>query len=364
MLNQNIKNLNFQIIFITLILIAVGMMNLYSATSDGGQNLTYWKAHLSRFFVGLVFVVFLLFIHYRILERFAYLAYALNILALVAVLVLGESVLGSTRWIFLGPLTIQPSEFMKITMVWTLAKYFHNDRRRDSYGITSLWIPALLVGLPTGLIMVQPDLGTALILLVTSACMFIFIKINSRLLITISLAIIVFLPVAYKFILKDYQRQRIISFINPQADPLGAGYNSIQSMIAIGSGKFLGKGFNQGTQSQLKFLPEQHTDFIFSVFAEEHGFLWSILLIILFFLFLFQGLRISSGSNDKFAMLFSLGLVIVFFSHIVINIGMSMGIMPVVGVPLPFMSFGGSYLVSCMIAVGVLANISNKKSMF
>ena len=164
--------------------------------------------------------------------------------------------------------------------------------------------------------------------------------------------------------LKPYQRMRIISFINPQADPRGAGYNSIQSMISVGSGEVLGKGFKQGTQSQLRFLPEHHTDFIFSVFAEEHGFLGSIVLLALFVGFLSQILKISYSSNDKFGMLFAFGIGCTFFFHILVNLGMTMGIMPVVGVPLPFMSYGGSFLVACLISVGILANIANKKSMF
>jgi len=258
---------------------------------------------------------------------------------------MGRNVLGAQRWLSLGPIVFQPSEFMKITMIWTLAKFFHDDQRRSSYGIRHLLIPLLLVVFPALLVMAQPDLGTALIILASSASLLLFVKVNSRLIITIFLSLLVLAPMAYKFVLKDYQRQRIITFLNPQSDPRGAGYNSIQSMIAVGSGEMLGKGFKKGTQSQLKFLPEHHTDFIFSVFSEEHGFLGSVLLIGLFLAFFSQGLKVAYGSNDKFGMLFSIGIVAIFFWHFFINIGMTIGILPVVGVPLPFISYGGSSLV-------------------
>jgi len=191
-----------------------------------------------------------------------------------------------------------------------------------------------------------------------------FVKVSPRLLITVVLCAAIFLPLAYKFVLKDYQRQRIITFINPQSDPKGAGYNSIQSMIAVGSGQFLGKGFRQGTQSQLNFLPEHHTDFIFSVFSEEHGFIGFLVLLTLYISLLSSGLKIAYGSNDKFGMLFAYGLVAMFFWHVFINMGMTTGIMPIVGVPLPFMSYGGSFMLAGMLAITMLTNIANRKSMF
>ena len=366
-LNEEVgtKKIDLNGVWLMLIIIALGIVNLHSATHASGpgeQNL--WKTQLMWFGFGSIACLASYFVHYRVLERFAYIAYALNLLLLIAVLVIGKSVLGAKRWIGFGSFSIQPSEFMKITIAWTLAKYFHDDQYREHYDLKSLLIPLLLVLVPVLLVMAQPDLGTAMIILAVSTSIMLFVKISPKLLITVGVLAIILLPIAYKFVLKDYQRQRIITFIDPQSDPRGAGYNSIQSMIAVGSGQFLGKGYKKGTQSQLNFLPEHHTDFIFSVFSEEHGFVGFAILLGLYIALLSNGVKIAYGSNDKFGMLFSFGLCALFFWHIFINMGMTTGIMPIVGVPLPFMSYGGSFLISCMAAVAVLTNIANKKSMF
>lgn len=358
------RQYNLAVLWIMLALTAIGIVNLYSATFGIESEAHYWKTQIVRFGLGALVAVSVFFVHYRVLERFAYLAYAVNILLLIAVLVTGRNILGAKRWLDLGFISLQPSEFMKITIAWVLAKYFHDDQQRASYNLRTLFIPILLVLLPVLLVMAQPDLGTALIILATALVIFLFVKINPKLLWTAIVAAIVLMPVAYEFVLKDYQKRRIITFLNPYADPRGAGYNSIQSMIAVGSGGVTGKGFKQGTQSQLRFLPEHHTDFIFSVYSEEYGFLGSMVLLALFVGFLSQCLKIAYSSNDKFGMLFSIGITAIFFFHVLINIGMTVGIMPVVGVPLPFLSYGGSFLMACMFAVGILANVANKKSMF
>lgn len=366
MLNEEVRarQYNLNIIWIMLAILGIGIANLYSATNGIPSEAYFWKTQIYRGLFGTAIAILIFFIHYRVLERFAYIAYALNILMLVSVLVVGRSILGAKRWIDFGPISIQPSEFMKITIAWTLAKYFHDDQKRSSYDLKSLLFPIALVLLPVLLIVAQPDLGTAIIILAIAASVFLFVRINPRLLVAVAVAGVILLPVLYKFALKEYQRQRIITFINPQADPRGAGYNSIQSMIAVGSGKLFGKGFTKGTQSQLRFLPEHHTDFIFSVYAEEHGFLGAMVLVGLYIAFLSQALKIAYGSNDKFGMLFSIGICSLFFFHIFINIGMAAGIMPVVGIPLPFMSYGGSFMLCTIAAVGLLANIANRKSMF
>jgi len=352
-------------VWVMLCLIAIGIVNLYSATfSSQGAEAQFWKQQAMWFAIGTICCGVAYFVHYRVLERFAYFAYAANIILLVAVLIVGKSVLGAKRWIGFGSFSIQPSEFMKITIAWTLAKYFHDDQYREWYDLKSLMIPILLVLIPVMLVMAQPDLGTAMIILAVSSSVILFVRVSPRLLITIGLCAAVLLPLAYKFVLKDYQRQRIITFINPQSDPRGAGYNSIQSMIAVGSGQFLGKGYKKGSQSQLNFLPEHHTDFIFSVFSEEHGFLGFLVLLVLYMILLANALKIAYGSNDKFGMLFAYGMTALFFWHVFINMGMTTGIMPIVGVPLPFMSYGGSFMLSCMLAVTLLTNIANKKSMF
>lgn len=365
MLNEEVRtrNYNLSILWVSLVILTIGIFNLKSATT-GASELTYLKVHLFRIGVGIFAAVVVYFIHYRVLERFAYAAYALNIVLLVAVLFIGKKAMGAQRWLDFGPLSMQPSEFMKITVAWVLAKYFHDDQQRDTYGLRDLLVPLLLIFFPAALIMAQPDLGTALIILAIGGVMLLFVKIKRTLLISVILALVVTIPLAYNFVLKPYQKLRIQTFLNPQADPRGTGYNSIQSMIAVGSGKVLGKGYKKGTQSQLRFLPERHTDFIFSVFSEEHGFLGTTILLGLYIILLTSGLKIAHACSDKFSMLFSIGLVTLFFWHITINICMTIGLMPVVGVPLPFMSYGGTSMVALLLAVGILTNIANRKSMF
>lgn len=365
--NEDVGSSKYELnaVWIMTFIVAIGVVNLYSATyASQGVEAQFWKQQLMWFGIGAFASTVAYFVHYRVLERFAYTAYALNILLLIAVLLVGKSVLGAKRWLGVGSFSIQPSEFMKITIAWTLAKYFHDDQYRDYYDLKNLLIPILLVLIPVLLVMAQPDLGTAMIILAVSGSMILFVKVSPKLLLTIAiLGTLVSYPI-YRFVLKDYQRQRILTFIDPQSDPKGAGYNSIQSMIAVGSGQVLGKGYKKGTQSQLNFLPEHHTDFIFSVFSEEHGFLGFMVLVVLYILLLMNALKVSYGSNDKFGMLFAFGMAALFFWHVFINISMTTGIMPIVGVPLPFMSYGGSFMLSCMLAVSILTNIANKKSMF
>jgi rod shape determining protein RodA len=283
---------------------------------------------------------------------------------LVGVLVAGKSSLGAKRWIGFGSLRIQPSEFMKLSLVIGLAKYFENDRTVGGYGLKELLLPTLLVAIPAGLIMLQPDLGTALIILATFSTMMLFMKVEKKTLIGIIACIAIIVPAAYQFALQPYQKQRIVSFVDPMSDPKGAGYNSIQSMIAVGSGQLTGKGWKKGTQSQLNFLPEHHTDFIFSGFSEEWGFFGGAVLVALYLVFMMNGLSIAYQSHDKFGVLLAIGIMTIFFWHIFINMGMVMGLLPIVGVPLPFMSYGGSSLITSIVSVAILTNIANKKFMF
>jgi rod shape determining protein RodA len=203
-----------------------------------------------------------------------------------------------------------------------------------------------------------------MIILLTFGTMMLFIRIKPKTLIMLGLCFAVALPVAYKFALKPYQKQRLVTFIDPMSDPKGSGYNSIQSMIAVGSGQLLGKGYKKGTQSQLNFLPEHHTDFIFSVFSEEHGFAGCVILLFLYLVFLMNGLQVAFQSHDKFALLLVVGLLSIYFWHVFVNMGMVMGILPIVGVPLPFLSYGGSALITATLGVAVITNVANKKFMF
>lgn len=364
MYEEEFKKFNWTLLALELVLFGVGIWNLYSATGVADKSLGLYKQQLMWFGVGSILTALILLIHYSALSRIAYVIYFGNLLLLVAVLLVGKATLGARRWIGFGPFRMQPSEFMKISLVICMAKYFETDRTIGGYGFKDLLLPTLLAGIPALLIMLQPDLGTALILLLTFGTMMLFMRIQSRTLVALVIAAVVAMPMAYQFALKPYQRQRIISFIDPMADPKGSGYNSIQSMIAVGSGQLTGKGWGKGTQSQLNFLPEHHTDFIFSVFSEENGFLGCMILVALYLAFLMNGLSVAYQSHDKFGILLALGIMTVFFWHIFVNMGMVMGLLPIVGVPLPFMSYGGSSLLTAMIGVAIMTNIANKKFMF
>ena len=364
MYEEELKKFNWTLIALEVVLFLIGIWNLMSATGVQDKSLGLYKNQALWFGVGMCATAIILVFHYSILSRLAYVIYFTNLIMLGAVLFVGKSTLGAKRWLGVGAFKIQPSEFMKLAVVICLAKYFESDQTVGGYGVKDLILPALLVALPCGLIMMQPDLGTALIILLTFTSMMLFIRIQPKTLIAIMICGIVALPTVYKVGLKPYQRQRIISFINPGSDPKGSGYNSIQSMIAVGSGQLFGKGYKKGTQSQLNFLPEHHTDFIFSVFSEEHGFIGCCILIVLYMTFMLNGLSIAYQSHDKFGVLLALGIMTIYFWHIFVNMGMVMGLLPIVGVPLPFLSYGGSSLVTSILGVAILTNIANKKFMF
>ncbi|MGK5083349.1 rod shape-determining protein RodA [Bdellovibrionota bacterium FG-1] len=365
MYEEELKKFNGNMLILEFLLFGIGIWNLISATGVQDKSLGLYKTQLMYFGMGLgLTALIVFFLHYSLLSRLGYVLYFFNVFLLAMVLVAGKSSLGAKRWIGLGAFRIQPSEFMKLSMVVCLAKYFETDRTVGGYGFKDLLLPTFLVLIPAGLIMMQPDLGTALIILATFGSMMLFMRIKKQVIITVALCIVIALPAVYKFGLKPYQRQRIVSFIDPWSDTKGSGYNSIQSMIAVGSGQIWGKGYRKGTQSQLNFLPEHHTDFIFSVFSEEHGFVGSMILLTLYMFFLLNGMSVAYQSHDKFGILLAFGIITIFFWHIFINMGMVMGILPIVGVPLPFLSYGGSALITAMLGVAILTNIANKKFMF
>jgi rod shape determining protein RodA len=365
MYEEELKKFNGNMLILEFLLFGIGIWNLISATGVADKSLGLYKTQLMYFGMGMgLTALIIFFFHYSLLSRLGYIIYFANLMLLAAVLAGGHSSLGAKRWVGFGAFRIQPSEFMKLSLVICLAKYFETDRTVGGYGFRDLLLPTFLVLIPCGLIMLQPDLGTALIILATFASMMLFMRIKKHVLITIVLCAVVALPAVYRFGLKPYQRQRIISFVDPMSDPKGSGYNSIQSMIAVGSGQLTGKGYRKGTQSQLNFLPEHHTDFIFSVFSEEHGFVGCVILLGLYMAFLLNGLSVAYQSHDKFGILLAFGIMCIFFWHIFINMGMVMGMLPIVGVPLPFLSYGGSALITSILSVAILTNIANKKFMF
>ncbi len=361
---EEFKWLKWIPLILEIVILSIGMMNLLSATGVEDKSLGLWKNQAVSIGLGTVVTLILQFPHYSFLSRLAYLIYIGNMGLLIAVLAFGKSSLGAKRWINLGGFSLQPSELMKLSMVIFLAKYFENKNTTQGMKLTDLIVPSLFVVIPVSFIIVQPDLGTAMIILLVYGSMLLFLKIQPKILLLLSVVAAISLPVVYNYGLKPYQRQRIVTFIDPMSDPKGAGYNSIQSMIAVGSGQLWGKGFKKGTQAHLNFLPEHHTDFIFSVFSEEWGFIGCSVLLLLYGLFIMSGLSVAYQSNDKFASLLAFGIVSIFFWHVFVNMGMVMGMLPIVGVPLPFMSYGGSALLTAMSGVAILVNIANKKYMF
>lgn len=357
-LKKNRFTLYSAFLLVVLFLIGfAGVFTLYSATQGGsGEGIALHQKQAIWWGLGLAVMVFLVLIDNRHLEHYAYAIYTGSILLLLFVLFFGRSIAGAKRWIELGPIQFQPSELVKITMILALAKYFHYHAKDGDYGLTQLKVPFLLFLIPFFLVLLEPDLGTAIILLLLFFCIVSFLGLTRRSFLILVLAGVASLPVGW-YSLKDYQRERVLNFLNPSRDPLGTGYHLIQSKIAIGSGGFWGKGFMDGTQARLHFLPEQHTDFIFSAFVEEWGFAGSLFLLIGYLLVIFWALNISSRAKDRFGMIVGIGIAFLLFWHVVINIGMCLGLLPVVGIPLPLFSYGGSFLFVVFLGIGLLLNV-------
>lgn len=355
---------DWTLIGIVLILSAIGIVNLYSVTSNGeSSGMPLYLKQILWLFIGLTVMMVIALIEYRYYLDVAYFAYSAALLLLMVVLAYGFITSGAQRWIRLGSLTFQPSEFVKIALILALAKFFQKAPGREGYSLKHLPFPFLLLSVPMVLILKQPDLGTAIILLLVFFSILVFVKIRWTTFLTFGVIGASILPLVWRF-LKDYQKRRILTFFNPDLDPLGASYHLIQSKIAVGSGGLLGKGFMKGTQSRLGFLPEQHTDFIFSALGEEWGFIGCFVVIGLYFFLILWGLRIAVSSKDRYGAILSFGVVAMLFWHICINIGMVLGLMPVVGIPLPLLSYGGSFLLSTFIGVGLLLNVSMRRYLF
>ena len=359
------QNFDWFIMVVLLAIAGASIVNLYSATfpirEHGGAQVfvkqIYWY--------GLGFSAFLLMttFNYFRLERLAYPAYFFSVALLVLVLIVGRISSGSQRWLSVGPISFQPSELVKITLVLALARFFSEKKEFKEYRLRDLWIPFALVLIPSVLVVKEPDLGTALLLVLLGCSVIFLAKIHWKSMLILVLSVMVVAPFVW-FHLKPYQQRRILTFLRPDMDPLGAGYHINQSKIAIGSGLLWGKGFLQGTQTRLHFLPEQHTDFAFSVWAEEWGFVGSIFLLGLYFLLILWGIYIARNSKDKFGAMLAMGITSIVFWQVIINVGMVTGLLPVVGIPLVLFSYGGSSLVSTMAALGILMNIRMRRFMF
>jgi len=357
---------HFDWIFLGLVCLValIGICNLFSATSSWSMADTpIYMKQMSWLAIGLAIALAVCTFDYRHLEYLGFFLYGITIALLLVVLVAGKTSMGATRWIHLGLFNLQPSEIMKIVIIITLACYFARQDNLRGYSLRQLFVPFLILGVPAVLIMKQPDLGTALLVLFIGGTMALFAGIQRPTMIFLTLVAAISAWGGW-FLLRDYQKDRIRTFLDPERDPLGAGYHIIQSKIAVGSGGLLGKGFMKGTQSQLSFLPERHTDFAFSVFAEEWGFWGCLILLTLYLLMIIWGIYIARRAADQFGMFLALGVVAMLFWHIVVNLGMVIGLLPVVGVPLPLFSYGGTSMVTTMIGTGLLLNVSMRRFKF
>jgi len=354
-----IKVFDFPLLAITLVLCAVGVAAIYSANlqSDSAFLKGLYIRQSYYIAMSLVIMTAVLMVDYRTLERFAYPLYFIGLASLAATLVIGRIGGGSRRWIEVGGYNIQPSEIMKIILIIILARVFGDILKKDDLGARDLILPAVVTLVPFIMVASQPDLGTGMILVFIFVCMAFFNGIKAGFLIRTAGALTLAAP-SFWFLLKPYQQKRIITLLNPEADPMGGGYHIIQSKIAIGSGGLWGKGVFMGTQSKLNFLPAKHTDFIFSVFAEEIGFFGAALLIALFFILILRMMEVMGLAKDKFGSLLVMGVASMISFNFLFNIGMTMGLFPVVGIPLPFISYGGSALITNFIGIGLILNVS------
>ena len=353
-----IKNLDFVLIIATLLILVAGQIILGSATHINiSLEDRYWYLQRQAAFTLInIFIIFIsLHFDYKSLSDAGKGLYFFNLFILISVMIFGYTALGAQRWIQLGPINIQPSEFSKLIMIICLAKLL--EKKVGRLNTFKDLIPIFIfVGIPFFLVLKQPDLGTALVFIAILMGMLFVAGIRLKHLAAIIGAGLAVLPVFWYF-LKDYQKERLMVFLDPNVDPLGSGYHIIQSKIAIGSGMFLGKGIFNGTQSQLNFLPENHTDFIFAVVGEEVGFIGALIILLLYFIILYRGIRIARAARDNFGMLIAAGITSMLVFHILVNIGMTIGIMPVTGIPLPLMSYGISSLTMNLFSIGLLLNI-------
>lgn len=350
---NKLAQVNWLIVSLILILGGLGIAMLYSAA---GGNFSPWASRQAvRFAVAFVGMMVVALIPNRLLLKHAYSFYFLCLALLILVELVGSIGMGAQRWISVGGMNLQPSEIMKMALTLALARYYHGLLAEDVSRPLMMIPPLMLIGAPVVLILLQPNLGTATITAAIGVCILFAAGLYWRYFIAVGITVLAAIPVAWHF-LHDYQKQRVRTFLNPEADPLGAGYNIMQSKIAIGSGGLFGKGFMQGSQGQLDFLPEKHTDFIFTMIAEEFGFVGAATVIAIYTLLIWLGLATAMRSRSRFGALVAIGVTALLILHMAINIGMVMGLLPVVGVPLPLLSYGGTMVFAIMFGFGLLLN--------
>ncbi|MBN8531371.1 MAG: rod shape-determining protein RodA [Alphaproteobacteria bacterium] len=349
-----LMHLHWPLIMLIGMLSGLGFLILYSAA---GGNMDPWTSRqMLRFALGFVLMLIVALVPLQTLMRYAYVLYGAAVLMLIVVELFGHMGMGAQRWVKVGFVNLQPSELMKLCLVLALARYFHGLSPQEVNRPLLLVVPMLLIAVPVVLILKQPNLGTATITAGVAVAVLFAAGLTYWVYIIGIVGGAAAVPVLYHF-LHDYQKRRVDTFLDPESDPLGAGYNILQSKIAIGSGGLFGKGFMEGSQSQLNFLPEKETDFIFTMFAEEFGFAGGMTVILLYVALIGASILFAVTSRNQFGRLIAIGVATMFFLHMFINMAMVMGLIPVVGVPLPFLSYGGTILIAAMIAVGLLLNV-------
>ena len=353
-IKEKLMNISFWYVFCICLLAAAGTVMLYSA-ANGHWNPWAIK-QLARFCVGLGVMFVLALIDIRWLMRYASVFYIFALVLLLVVEVTGHIGMGAQRWINFGFFKLQPSELMKIALVMALAKYFHGVPLQSIESIKGIIPPLLMALVPAGLIIIQPDLGTGLMLVMTTCAIFFCVGVQLWKFGLVGLSAIIMAPIAWHF-LHDYQKNRVLTFLNPERDPLGAGYHIIQSKIALGSGGIFGKGFLKGTQSHLNFLPEKHTDFIYTMLSEEFGMVGAVLIILINLIIIAYGFSFAFKSSSYFGKILALGLTTNYFLYVFINTAMVLGLIPVVGVPLPLISYGGTVMLSIMASFGLMLSV-------
>ena len=348
---QKIRSLDYILILCILFLGIISSAAMYS--TDGGELLYHSESHILRFFVFFIMMIFISFINIKVWHTFGYVFYIIVLGLLIWASLFGITAQGSQRWIDLYFLNLQPSELMKIAIIICFAKYYHRIQIAHVNRIKNIIIPILILFIPIALVVSQPDLGTSILIALSGIIVLWLAGVNIKYFFYSSLVFIISAPFVISF-LKPYQKLRILTFFDPDKDPLGAGYQIIQSKIAVGSGGLFGKGFLKGTQGYLEFLPEKHTDFIFTLFSEEFGFLGSLLLLIIYAVLIFRIIRIGSFSRSFFGKFFCYGFGSAIFVYITVNMAMVLGLLPIVGSPLPIMSYGGSSMLATMIGLGIV----------
>jgi len=348
---DKVLSLDYALILLIIILGVVSVFAMYS--TERGNFDYYTKSHIYRFLVFFIIFLILSFLNIRIWFKSAYIFYFIVLLLLIGVSLFGVTASGSTRWINLFIFNLQPSELMKVALIIFLARFYNKIPFKDVNHIKFMIIPIFALFIPFALVLKQPDLGTAVLILITGLSVVWLSGFRIKFFAFSSIILVCLAPVVIAF-LKPYQKLRILTFFNPERDPLGAGYQIIQSKIAIGSGGIFGKGYLLGSQSYLDYLPEKHTDFIFTLFSEEFGFVGSVFLLILYGLIIYRIIRIGLISRNSFSKLFCFGFAAAFFIYVAVNMSMVLGLLPIVGAPLPIMSYGGSSMLSMMIGLGIV----------